>query len=120
MVQLITEKLPRYVGAEPYDIQVLTPMRKGMLGVEALNSILQRYLNPPSDQKKEYQSGNTLFREHDKVMQIRNNYQLEWEQRSPEGRLYDSGTGIFNGDMGIITTINNSTNSVCNDNIISL
>lgn len=112
MIQLITEKLPRYVGAEPYDIQVLTPMRKGMLGVEALNSILQRYLNPPSDQKKEYQSGNTLFREHDKVMQIRNNYQLEWEVVSKYGIPIDKGTGIFNGDIGMILQINEYAHEV--------
>ncbi|MBQ4259933.1 MAG: ATP-dependent RecD-like DNA helicase, partial [Lachnospiraceae bacterium] len=79
MVQLIREKLPPYVGATPYDIQVLTPMRKGALGCETLNSILQKYLNPPEDGKKEMVSGSTIFREGDKVMQIRNNYQLEWE-----------------------------------------
>lgn len=112
MVQLITEKLPRYVGAEPYDIQVLTPMRKGMLGVEVLNSILQRYLNPPSDQKKEYQSGDTLFREHDKVMQIKNNYQLEWEVISKYGIPIDKGTGIFNGDIGMILQINEYAHEV--------
>ena len=106
MIQLITEKLPPYVGAQPYEIQVLTPMRKGNLGVETLNGILQRYLNPPSDTKKEYSSGDILLREHDKVMQIKNNYQLEWEVVSKYGIPIDKGTGIFNGDIGIIVQIN--------------
>ena len=106
MIQLITEKLPSYVGAQPYDIQVLTPMRKGNLGVETLNGILQRYLNPPSDSKKEYESGDVLLREHDKVMQVKNNYQLEWEVVSKYGIPIDKGTGIFNGDIGIIVQIN--------------
>ena len=106
MIQLITEKLPPYVGAQPYDIQVLTPMRKGNLGVETLNGILQRYLNPPSDAKKEYASGDILLREHDKVMQIKNNYQIEWEVVSKYGIPIDKGTGIFNGDIGTIVQIN--------------
>ena len=106
MIQLITEKLPSYVGAQPYDIQVLTPMRKGNLGVETLNGILQRYLNPPSDSKKEYESGDVLLREHDKVMQVKNNYQLEWEVVSKYGIPIDKGTGIFNGDIGMIVQIN--------------
>ncbi|MDE6883463.1 MAG: ATP-binding domain-containing protein, partial [Lachnospiraceae bacterium] len=106
MIQLITEKLPAYVGAQPYDIQVLTPMRKGQLGVETLNGILQRYLNPASEDKKECTAGETVFREHDKVMQIKNNYQLEWEVVSKYGIPVDKGTGIFNGDIGIIQQIN--------------
>lgn len=106
MIQLITEKLPPYVNAQPYDIQVLTPMRKGKLGVETLNGILQRYLNPASEDKKEYMAGETLFREHDKVMQIKNNYQLEWEVVSRYGIPIDKGMGIFNGDTGIIKEIN--------------
>lgn len=106
MIQLITEKLPPYVGAQPGDIQVLTPMRKGSLGVETLNGILQRYLNPPSDSKKEYTAGGTLLREHDKVMQIKNNYQLEWEVVSKYGIPIDKGMGIFNGDIGMILQIN--------------
>lgn len=106
MIQLITEKLPPYVGAQPSEIQVLTPMRKGSLGVETLNGILQRYLNPPSDGKKEYHAGGILLREHDKVMQIKNNYQLEWEVVSKYGIPIDKGTGIFNGDIGTILQIN--------------
>ncbi len=112
MIQLITEKLPSYVDAQPYDIQVLTPMRKGKLGVETLNGILQRYLNPASAEKKEYTSGETLFRENDKVMQIKNNYQLEWEIVSSYGIPIDKGTGIFNGDIGIIRQINDYAHEV--------
>lgn len=105
MIQLILEKLPHYVDASPYDIQVLTPMRKGKLGVETLNGILQRYLNPPDDKKRECQSGDTLFREGDKVMQIKNNYQLPWEVVSRYNIPIDQGMGIFNGDIGVIRTI---------------
>nr|WP_296155953.1 ATP-dependent RecD-like DNA helicase [uncultured Blautia sp.] len=106
LIALIQEKLPRYVEARPFDIQVLTPMRKGLLGVERLNGILQRYLNPPSEQKKEREVGQGLFREGDKVMQIRNNYQLEWEIRGKYGIPVDQGVGVFNGDTGILKTIN--------------
>ncbi len=113
MIQLIREKLPRYVEAQPYDIQVLTPMRKGNLGVEALNVILQKYLNPPSPDKREYQSGERLFREGDKVMQIKNNYQLTWEILSRYGIPVDKGMGVFNGDMGIVCGINEAAQSLC-------
>lgn len=106
MIQLIQEKLPPYVSATPYDIQVLTPMRKGSLGVETLNGILQKYLNPPSQSKKEHVSGDTVYREGDKVMQIKNNYQLEWEIVSRYGIAIDRGLGVFNGDMGKILEIN--------------
>ena len=106
MIQLILEKLPPYVGTQPYEIQVLTPMRKGKLGVEVLNGILQKYLNPSSPTKRECQVGNTLFREQDKVMQIKNNYQLEWENHSSYGFVTERGFGIFNGDMGIVQEIN--------------
>ena len=100
------EKLPRYVEAKPFDIQVLTPMRKGLLGVERLNQILQRYLNPPDAAKKERESMHGLLREGDKVMQIRNNYQMEWEIRGRYGIPIEKGIGIFNGDTGILRTIN--------------
>lgn len=112
MIQLILEKMPPYVGAQPYDIQVLTPMRKGKLGVETLNGILQKYLNPPSEKKKEHMGGNTLFREKDKVMQIKNNYQLEWEVVSRYGIPIDRGSGIFNGDIGIIRSIDDYAHEV--------
>lgn len=106
VLQLIKQKLPKFVDATPYDIQVLTPMRKGLLGVERLNGILQRYLNPPSPQKREKEHGDILFREGDKIMQTRNNYQLEWEIRTKYGLSVDKGTGVFNGDMGIVREIN--------------
>ena len=105
-LQLIKQKLPKFVGASEYDIQVLTPMRKGLLGVERLNGILQMYLNPADKRKREKEHGDTIFREGDKVMQTKNNYQLEWEIRSKYGLCIDKGTGIFNGDMGIIEEIN--------------
>ncbi len=105
-LQLIVQKLPRFVDATSYDIQVLTPMRKGLLGVERLNSVLQSYLNPPDKKKKEKEHGSVIFREGDKVMQVKNNYQLEWEIRSKYGLAIDKGTGIFNGDTGIIEEIN--------------
>ena len=106
MIQLIQEKLPPYVQASPHDIQVLTPMRKGGLGCETLNGILQRYLNPPDSRKKEHVSGDTVYREGDKVMQVKNNYQLEWEIVSKYGIPIDKGVGVFNGDMGRILEIN--------------
>ncbi len=106
MIQLIREKLPPYVNAGRYDIQVLTPMRKGSLGVETLNGILQQYLNPPDASKEEHPYGNGLFRVGDKVMQIKNNYQMEWEVVSKYGIPVDKGLGVFNGDMGVIREIN--------------
>lgn len=106
VLQLIKQKLPKFVDATPYDIQVLTPMRKGLLGVERLNTILQQYMNPPLSSKAEKEYGTTIFREGDKVMQTKNNYQLEWEIRSPYGLSIEKGLGVFNGDMGIIRQIN--------------
>lgn len=106
MLTLIQKKLPKYVQAKPYDIQVLTPMRKGLIGVERLNTILQQYLNPPAPDKKEKEHGSGLFREGDKVMQIKNNYQAEWEIRGKYGIPIEKGVGIFNGDMGIVQEIN--------------
>lgn len=106
VLQLIKQKLPKFVDATPYDIQVLTPMRKGLLGVERLNGILQRYMNPPANDKVEKEYGSTVFREGDKVMQTKNNYQLAWEIRTKFVLTVDKGLGIFNGDMGIIRQIN--------------
>lgn len=105
ILTLIKKKLPKFVQAEPEEIQVLTPMRKGLLGVERLNGILQYYLNPQSPEKNEKEYGDKKFRVGDKVMQIKNNYQAEWEIRSRQGMLIDKGTGIFNGDMGKIKEI---------------
>ena len=106
-LQLIKQKLPKFVDANEFDIQVLTPTRKGLLGVERLNTVLQMYLNPESPSKREKEYGGVIFREGDKVMQIKNNYQLEWEIRSKYGLCIDKGMGVFNGDTGIIEEINN-------------
>lgn len=111
-IMLIQKKLPKYVGAQPGEIQVMTPTRKGLLGVERLNTILQRYLNPESPKKAEKEIGGRLFREGDKVMQIKNNYQLEWEVTTKFGLAVDRGTGVFNGDMGVITEISQYTETV--------
>ena len=106
MLQLIKQKIPKYVNANEYDIQVLTPTRKGLLGVERLNGILQMYLNPQSSSKREKEHNGRLFREGDKVMQTKNNYQLEWEIRTKYGLSVEKGMGVFNGDMGIVEEIN--------------
>ena len=105
VITLIQKKLPKYVDASPFDIQVMTPTRKGLLGVERLNVILQRYLNPPDPKKEEKEANGRIFRTGDKVMQIKNNYQLEWEVCTKYGVTVDKGMGIFNGDMGIIREI---------------
>ena len=112
LIQLIQQKLPKFVNATPYDIQVLTPMRKGLVGVERLNRILQQYLNPPDQTKKEHEYGDGLFREGDKVMQTKNNYQIEWEVQSKYGFAIEKGLGIFNGDMGIVRKINDYTETM--------
>lgn len=112
VITLIQKKLPKFVDAQPYDIQVLTPMRKGLLGVERLNGILQQYLNPPEKEKKEKEHGNGLFREGDKVMQIKNNYQIEWEVRGLYGIPVEKGVGVFNGDTGILREINTFAETV--------
>ena len=106
MINLIKNKLPKYVNATPFDIQVLTPMRKGELGVERLNQILQKALNPPSKDKTEKEYREIIFREGDKVMQVKNNYQITWEIRSKFGIVTQTGTGVFNGDAGEIKEIN--------------
>lgn len=106
VITLVKEKLPPYVNAKAYDIQVMTPMRKGVLGVENLNRILQEFMNPADSSKKEKQFPQGTFREGDKVMQIKNNYQVEWEVRSRYGIPTDKGTGVFNGDLGTVKEIN--------------
>lgn len=106
VITLIQKKLPNYVNAKESEIQVLTPMRKGLLGVERLNNILQEYLNPPAPEKIEKEFGSIKYREGDKVMQIKNNYQMEWEIRNKSGFCLEQGLGIFNGDMGIVREIN--------------
>lgn len=111
-LQLVLQKMPKFVQATPMDIQVLTPMRKGLLGVERLNTVLQQYLNPPDASKSEKERPNGIFREGDKVMQTKNNYQLEWEVRSRYGIPIDKGLGVFNGDMGIIRIIDSFAQSL--------
>lgn len=106
MLTLMTRKLPGYVGASPLDIQIMTPMRKGVLGVERLNTILQSFLNPPHRQKPEKEAAGTMFRLGDKVMQIKNNYQMVWEVRGERDIVTETGTGVFNGDMGVIRELN--------------
>ncbi len=106
IIKLVSDMLPRYVGIDPMDVQVLTPMRKGALGVEELNAVLQKYLNPASMEKREHAYGDLLFREGDKVMQTKNNYKLEWEIRGNYNLVIKKGEGIFNGDVGIVREIN--------------
>lgn len=106
LITLIRDKLPSYVQASPWEIQVMTPMRKGLLGVERLNQVLQHYLNPPDPSRKEQEAGGCLFREGDKVMQIRNDYQMEWEIRGRYGIPVEKGVGVFNGDIGTLREIN--------------
>lgn len=106
VLQLVYQKMPKYVDAKPSEIQVLTPSRKGLLGVDNLNRVLQMYLNPKDEKKREKLYGNTIFREGDKVMQVKNNYQLEWEVLGKYGIPIEKGSGVFNGDMGVIREIN--------------
>lgn len=111
---LLTRKLPKYVGCKGTEIQVLTPMRNGDLGIYNLNNVLQKALNPSGARKKEKELSNgTIFREGDKVMQIRNNYKLEWAIYSEKGRFKtEEGVGVFNGDMGIIKEIDDYNEEV--------
>jgi exodeoxyribonuclease V alpha subunit len=109
ILTLLRDKLPGYVDVHIRDIQVLSPAKKGSLGVERINVFLQENLNPPSPSKKELPVRDMVFREGDKVMHIRNNYSLEWELQTGSGFVYDRGKGIFNGDIGIIEKINEHT-----------
>ena len=113
MVDLVRDRLPKYVQGSSQDVQVLTPMRKGPLGVEGLNPLLQRALNPETKSKNEIEVGNTLFREGDKVMQIKNNYQLEWEIVSKYNIPIDKGLGVFNGDIGTVVSIDVINKEMC-------
>ena len=105
VVRLVRDKLPPYVHADPFEIQVISPARKGVLGVENLNRVLQAELNPPSENKKERQFPRALFRVGDKVMQIKNNYQQEWSKNFGTDYSLKEGTGVFNGDIGIVKDI---------------
>ena len=106
MCTLIKQKLPNYVGADVNEIQIITPSRKSAVGVERLNQVMQQFLNPPASDKQEKKVGETVFREGDKVMQIKNNYQLAWEKRNRYGVAVEMGCGVFNGDSGVIWQIN--------------
>jgi len=113
VLDLVTKRLPEYIGCESFhDIQVLTPMRKSALGVSGLNGLLQARLNPPGNGKKEREFGQTIFREGDKVMQIRNNYDATWAVFDKDGYLDAEGEGVFNGDMGIIESIDEDGGSL--------
>lgn len=106
MITLLKEKLPKYVSSGMMELQVLTMSRKGLVGVERLNTILQEYLNPPDANKREHEFSFGMLREGDKVMQIKNNYQLEWEIRGKYGIAVEKGTGVFNGDTGMVRSMN--------------
>lgn len=108
-IKLVRDNLPKYVGASSADIQVMTPMKKGLVGTVRLNQLMQQYLNPESHLKKEWQRGETIFREGDRVMQIRNNYQKEWIVKGRYGAVIDQGTGVYNGDMGVVREISTYT-----------
>lgn len=104
--RLLTRQLPSYLGVDKLDIQVLTPMRKYELGIENLNRQLQDVLNPAAAGKPEHERGDTLFRQGDKVMQIKNNYKKEWRIMEASGKYaVEEGVGVFNGDIGFVTEV---------------
>ena len=107
MLWLVRDKMPKYTDCTPFDVQVLTPMKKGELGVYRCNEILQRYLNPEAPGKNQMELHGVWFREGDKVMQMKNNYQIKWQVRGYNQMMIEEGTGVFNGDCGIITDIDN-------------
>lgn len=111
-VLLVRDKIPKYISVTPYDIQVLVPMKKGNLGVEQFNRLLQSQLNPRSDAKAEITRGETVFRQGDKVMQMKNNYNAQWYVCGKNGIRVDEGTGVFNGDVGVILRINHYVKSL--------
>ena len=111
-IKLVQDNLPRYLKVSGSEIQVLAPMKKGVLGITNLNKAMQSYLNPPSDGKAEHSRGDTLFREGDRVMQVRNNYQIEWTQRGRHQAVLHTGQGVFNGDMGILRKIDPFTQTL--------
>ncbi|NLW42112.1 MAG: ATP-dependent RecD-like DNA helicase [Tissierellia bacterium] len=104
--QLVSERLPNFYNLDVLqDIQVLAPMKKGTSGVVNLNYELQKSINPPDYSKNEMIVGDTLFRVGDKVMQTKNNYQIEWKAYTLDRIEYENGMGIYNGDIGFITEI---------------
>lgn len=110
ILELVTTRLPKFLGVDPQTIQVLAPLKAGVCGIENLNKVLQERINPPSSGKRQVEFGRTIFREGDKVMQMSNNYDLEWKKH---GRYADEiGKGVFNGDIGIVNTIDPNTSEV--------
>ena len=112
LIYLVQTRIPEYLGISSQDVQVLSPMRKGELGVEHLNEVLQYYLNPASKDKVEKELAGGVFREGDKVMQVRNNYNLPWKIRNAGGYCIEEGLGVFNGDLGVIKDINTFSEKV--------
>lgn len=110
--QLMKNNLPKQFGIDILETQILTPMKKGALGVEELNRVMQEKINPKADNKKEHLYGDMIFREGDKVMQVRNNYDIEWEVIGKYNIPIETGKGVFNGDVGRITDINSFLKSV--------
>ncbi len=108
VVNLVTLRLPKYMNLEPQKIQVLAPIKMGECGVQNINTKLQEVLNPPAPNKAEIQRENIVYRVGDKVMHIANDYELEWKKPIANG-IFQSGVGVFNGDIGYITQINKST-----------
>lgn len=106
-IDLVTKRLPSFSKLAPKDIQVLCPMKKGVIGVENINIEMQKALNPPDSSKGELRAGASIFRVGDKVIHTVNNYQMEW--LSPDGL---SGSGVFNGDIGYIIEVNKSAPSL--------
>lgn len=107
MIEVILKRMPKFAKCSPVDdIQVLTPMKRGFLGVENLNPRLQEALNPRSAKKAELEFRDMVFREGDKVMQIKNNYNMAWKVLNRYGYPLEEGDGVFNGDVGRIKQIN--------------
>ena len=107
LIDTAGHRIPRYLKCTPFDIQILAPVKKGPLGVNNLNERLQEAFNPPDKSKEEITVAGTTFRVGDKVMQIKNNYSLEW-RKSERGFADVDGEGIFNGDIGYIIKISKS------------
>jgi len=108
IASLCSERLPKAYGIDPFDIQVLSPSKKGTAGVINLNEVLRDVLNPPSQEKNEQDMGFRLFREGDKVMQIRNNYDIKWTNTTTT----QLGNGVFNGDVGVISSIRKDLHTI--------
>lgn len=110
IVNMVTTRIPKFNGIDSIKIQVLAPLKAGVCGIENLNRELQAKLNPPKNFRKELTVGQTIFREGDKVMQMSNNYDLEWTRQV--GLYTENGAGVFNGDIGYIHSIDVQTGEV--------